>query len=95
VLPICARDVTVKWIIGNCFYVIAFTKGSGPPPLDLDLPHQGWRGGSMRTRYYGRLEGVTLEAKALAQQAAAVAGVSVHEWLDRLVKNAAERILKR
>ena len=95
VLPICARDVTVKWIIGNCFYVIAFTKGSGPPPLDLDLPHQGWRGGSMRTRYYGQLEGVTLEAKALAQQAAAVAGVSVHEWLDRLVKNAAERILKR
>lgn len=94
-LPECARDVTVKWIIGNCFYVIVFTKGSGPPPLDLDLPHQGWRGGSLRTRYYGQLDGVTPEAKALAREAAAAAGISVHEWLDRLVKDAAVRTLKR
>jgi ubiquinone/menaquinone biosynthesis C-methylase UbiE len=94
-LPECARDVTVKWIIANCFYVIAFTKGSGPPPLDLDLPHHGWRGGSLRTRYYGQLEGVTPEAKVLAREAAAAAGLSVHEWLDRLVKDAAMRTLKR
>jgi ubiquinone/menaquinone biosynthesis C-methylase UbiE len=94
-LPICARDVTVKWIVANCFYVIVFTKGSGPPPLDLDLPHQGWRGGSMRTRYYGQMEGVTPKAKALAREAAAAEGISVHEWLDRLVKDATERTLKR
>jgi ubiquinone/menaquinone biosynthesis C-methylase UbiE len=93
-LPICARNVTVKWTIANCFYVIAFTKGGGPPPLDLDLPHQGWRGGTMRTRYYGQIEGVTPKAKALAREAAAAEGLSVHEWLDRLVKDAAERILK-
>jgi ubiquinone/menaquinone biosynthesis C-methylase UbiE len=95
VLPESARDVTVKWLIGNCFYVFAFTKGEGPPPLNLDLPHQGWRGGTMRTRYYGQLEGVTPEAKALARDAAAAAGVSVHEWLDTLVKNAADQALKR
>jgi ubiquinone/menaquinone biosynthesis C-methylase UbiE len=94
-LPICARDVTVKWIIASCFYLIAFTRGDGPPPLDLNLTHEGWRGGSMRTRYYGQLEGVTPEAKALAREAAAAEGVSVHEWLDRLVKGAAERTLKR
>lgn len=94
-LPQGARDVTVRWIIGNCFYVIAFTKGDGPPPLDLDRPHQGWRGGSMRTRYYGQLEAVTPEAKALARQAAAADGVSVHEWLDRLVKAAARRSIER
>ena len=87
-LPASARDVTVRWIIGNCFYVIGFTKGDGPPPLNLDLPHRGWRGGTLRTRYYGLLEGVTLEAKALAREAAAAAGLSVHEWLDRLVKTA-------
>jgi ubiquinone/menaquinone biosynthesis C-methylase UbiE len=94
-LPECAREVAVKWIIANCFYVIAFSKGSGPPPLDLDLPHQGWRGGTLRTRYYGQLEGVTPEAKTLARQAAAAAGVSVHEWLDRLVKNAAAQLPSR
>jgi ubiquinone/menaquinone biosynthesis C-methylase UbiE/uncharacterized protein YbaR (Trm112 family) len=85
-LPPGARDVTVRWIIANCFYVIVFRNGEGFPPLDLDLPHAGWRGGTMRTRYYGTLEGVTLEAKALAREAAAKAGLSLHEWLDRVVK---------
>jgi ubiquinone/menaquinone biosynthesis C-methylase UbiE len=88
-LPVCARDVNVRWVIGNCFYVITFRKGDGTPPLDLDLPHQGWRGGTMRTRYFGVLEGVTPEAKELAKKAAAKTGLSMHEWLDRLVRNRA------
>lgn len=85
-LPTSARDVIVRWIIGNCFYLIAFSKGDGPPPLNLDLPHEGWRGGTMRTRYFGLLEGVTIEAKSLAKEAASRDGVSLHEWLDRLIK---------
>ena len=88
-IPVCARDVTVRWIMANCFYVIAFRKGDGPPPLNIDLPHQGWRGGTMRSRYFGVMEGVTPEAKELARKAAANAGVSVHEWLDRLVRRQA------
>ena len=88
-LPIGARDVTVKWIIGNCFYVMAFTNAEGPPELDLDLTHEGSRGGSLRTRYFGVLEGVTPEAKALARKASTAAGMSEHAWLDALVKNAA------
>jgi ubiquinone/menaquinone biosynthesis C-methylase UbiE len=88
-IPECARDVTVRWIMANCFYVITFRKGEGPPPLDLDLPHKGWRGGTMRSRYFGRLEGVTPEAKELAHKAAASLGLSVHEWLDRLVRKQA------
>jgi ubiquinone/menaquinone biosynthesis C-methylase UbiE len=92
-IPECARDVCLRWIIGNCFYVIAFTKGEGPPPLNLDLQHAGRRGGSMRTRYFGRLEGVSPETKRLAQEAAQAAGVSMHQWLDTLVRGEAERIL--
>lgn len=88
-IPLCARDVNVRWMMANCFYVISFRKGDGPPPLDLDLVHQGWRGGSMRSRYYGVMEGVTPEAKEMAKQAAATAGVSIHEWLDRLVRRQA------
>jgi ubiquinone/menaquinone biosynthesis C-methylase UbiE len=91
VLPAGARDVTLKWIIANCFYVIAFTKGEGAPPLDLDLPHAGWRGGTMRSRFFGVMEGVTPEAKALAREAAAAAGVSVHDWLDGVVRAAAAK----
>jgi ubiquinone/menaquinone biosynthesis C-methylase UbiE len=85
-IPVGARRVTVRWIIGNCFYVIGFSKGDGPPPLNLDLPHKGWRGGTMRTRYFGTVEGVTPEAKRLAREAASRSGLSVHEWLDRLIK---------
>jgi len=64
--------------------------GEGFPPVDMDLPHQGWRGGTLRTRYYGRLEGVTPQARELAVKAASAKGVSVHEWLDALVRKAAE-----
>jgi ubiquinone/menaquinone biosynthesis C-methylase UbiE len=88
-LPAGARDVVVRWIIGNCFYVIGFAKGDGPPPLNLDLPHKGWRGGTMRTRYFGVLEGVTSEAKEMARASALRCGISVHEWLDRLIRDAA------
>ncbi|MFO1099224.1 MAG: methyltransferase domain-containing protein [Xanthobacteraceae bacterium] len=94
-LPDSARDVTARWLIANCFYVIAFAKGDGPPPLDLDLKHAGSRGGSLRTRYFGVLEGVSLEAKALVREAAAKAGVSMHDWLDAEIKGAARRELSR
>ncbi|HEV3333754.1 MAG TPA: methyltransferase domain-containing protein [Bryobacteraceae bacterium] len=89
-LPENAREVTLRWIFGGCFYLIDFKVGEGPPPIDLDLPHKGWRGGTMRTRYYGRLEGVTPEARQMAIEAARMRGVSVHEWLDSLVRSAAK-----
>lgn len=82
-LPECAREASVSWVIANCFYVIAFTKGVGPPPLDLDRPHTGVRGGTMRSRYYGVLEGVTPETKERVRAAAAAAGLSIHDWLER------------
>jgi ubiquinone/menaquinone biosynthesis C-methylase UbiE len=85
-IPVCARNVNLRWIMGNCFYVITFRKGDGAPPLNLDLPHKGWRGGTMRSRYFGIMEGITPEAKELAREAAMRAGISVHEWLDRLVR---------
>ena len=89
-LPECAADVSVRWVIANCFYLISFSKGEGRPALDLDLPHQGWRGGTLRSRYFGRLEGVSAEAKAQAIAAAKRDGVSVSDWLDRVVRRAAE-----
>ena len=88
-LPLNARDVTLRWILGGCFYLIDFTVGRGAPRVDIDLPHKGWRGGTIRTRYYGRLEGVTPEARKMAIEAAKAKGVSVHEWLDSVVRNAA------
>ncbi len=94
-LPQNAREVTLRWILGSCFYLIDFKVGDGPPPIDLDLPHKGWRGGTMRTRYFGRLEGVTPEAREMAIKAARARGMSVHQWLDSLVRDAAKSDLEQ
>jgi ubiquinone/menaquinone biosynthesis C-methylase UbiE len=93
-LPDCAREVCLRWLLGNAYYLIDFRVGEGPPPLDLDLPIVGRRGGTHRTRYYGALEGVTVEAKALAEQAARASGLSLHDWLDRAVRSAAKEVRK-
>jgi ubiquinone/menaquinone biosynthesis C-methylase UbiE len=89
-LPETAREAGVRWLIGNAFYVIDFRVGEGLPDVDLDLPIQGRRGGTHRTRYFGALEGVTVEAKQMAEDAAARSGVSIHEWLDGAVRAAAD-----
>lgn len=90
-IPVEARDVCVRWIIGGVYYTIEFTVGEGEPEAEFDLPIPGKRGGTLRTRYYGRLEGVTPETKHLAQKARNKCGCSMHDWLDRIVKDAAQK----
>jgi len=90
-LPLAARDVQVEYIVNGTFYLISFTVGEGAPPLDLDLPHRGRRGGTLRTRYFGQLEGVSPEAKEMAVRAAEARGISLHQWLDEVVRAQAGR----
>ena len=52
-LPVEARDVAVRWVIGGVYYLIAFTVGEGEPRADFDLEIPGRRGGTLRTRYDG------------------------------------------
>ena len=93
-IPREARDVCVRWIIGGVYYVIEFTVGKGEPTAKFDLPIPGQRGGTLRTRYHGRLEGVTPETKRLAHEARNKCGCSMHEWLDSIVKEAAQKELR-
>lgn len=90
-LPAGARSVVVRWVLGGCFYVIDFRVADSPPPINLDLPHKGWRGGTMRTRYFGRLEGVHPETRQMAIDYVKRHGLSLHAWLDELVRNAVSR----
>lgn len=62
-LPENAREVAVRWLLGNAFYVIDYRVGEGHPAIDLDLPIPGKRGGTYRTHYYGVMEGVRVETK--------------------------------
>lgn len=93
-IPVEARDVGIRWINGNVHYVVDYTVGIGEPTGNFDLQLPGARGGSFNTRYFGKLEGVTPETKALAQKAREKTGLSMHEWLDQLIKSESEKILK-
>jgi ubiquinone/menaquinone biosynthesis C-methylase UbiE len=93
-LPIEAREVRCQWIIGGVFYLIDFVVGEGEPYADFDFEIPGERGGTHKTRFYGQLEGVTEEAKSLAWQAQELSGISMHDWLDELIKKEAIEIIK-
>lgn len=92
-IPVEARNVGIRWIIGNVHYVVDYTVGVGEPKGNFDLILPGERGGSFNTRYYGKLEGVTKEAKELAIKARKKLGIPMHEWLDKIIKSNAEQIL--
>jgi ubiquinone/menaquinone biosynthesis C-methylase UbiE len=93
-LPVEARDVVVRWVVGGVYYLIEFTVGEGEPKADFDLPIPGRRGGTLRTRYYGKLEGVKSGTFELAEKAREASGKSMHDWLDEAVRAAAERELR-
>ena len=93
-LPVEAREVCVRWVIGGVFYLIDFRVGDGPPKANFDYPIPGPRGGTYRTRYEGQLEGVTPETKVLAHKAREKRGLSMHAWLEEVVHNAASRDLQ-
>lgn len=93
-LPIEARDVCLRWVIGGVFYLIEFRVGEGEPDADFDFEIPGPKGGTYRTRYLGQLEGVTQETKRLAALARDKRDVSMHRWLDEVVREAALRDLE-
>lgn len=90
-VPVEAREVVVRWVIGGVYYLIDFVVGDGEPKADFDLQIPGKRGGTLRTRYYGRLEGVSPETLAMAHEAREKSGKSMHEWLEEAVRSAVSR----
>jgi ubiquinone/menaquinone biosynthesis C-methylase UbiE len=88
-LPIEARDVNLRWVIGGVFYLIDFRVGEGEPSADFDFKIPGKRGGTYRTRYEGQLEGVSAEVKEMAYKAINGKNISMHDWLNNVVEKAA------
>lgn len=93
-LPVEARNVKCEWVIGGVFYLIEFEVGEGEPFANFDFNIPGQRGGTHRTRMYGQLEGVKLPTKSLALEAQKRSGLSMHEWLDEVVIEAAKKGLE-
>lgn len=86
-LPRNAINVNLSWILGSCFYVIRFEVSEKGPSMNIDVPHKGHRGGSMRTRYFGQLEGVSEESKKFVLEDAKRRGISVYDWLEEAIRD--------
>jgi SAM-dependent methyltransferase len=87
-LPETASNVNLTWVLGNCFYVVDFEVSSSSPVMDMDIPHNGTRGGSMRKRYFGQLEGIDPNLKNEVTLAASKSGMSVSAWMEKVFSNA-------
>lgn len=92
-LPVEARDVRVQWVVGGVYYLIDFRVGEGEPPANFDLPIPGARGGTLRTRHYGKLEGVSVGVLEKVRNARSKSGLSMHDWLERTLAEAADKEL--
>jgi hypothetical protein len=79
----------------NAFFLLEFTIGEGVPEAEYHMPIPSERGGTHWTRFYGHLEGVSDEAKKLAYEAREKNGISMHDWLDKVVREAALNDLKK
>lgn len=85
-LPETARDVNLSWELCNCFYVIDYSVSDQPLPVDIDIPHVGKRGGTIRSRYFGRLEGVSPDLRDRIYAEAERLGVSRVAYLEAVLR---------
>lgn len=93
-LPVEARNVEVQWILNGAGCSIQFEVGEGEPEANFDIDIPGSRGGTLRTRYYGKLEGVSPETKELALKAREKLDISMYEFLNRTISEAAKKIIE-
>lgn len=87
-LPETARAVRLSWELSNCFYVIEFQASTEPLHVNIDVPHLGKRGGTIRSRYYGRMEGVDPALRDRIYEEAARRGMSRVAFLESALRAA-------
>lgn len=87
-LPETVRSPKVSWELCNTFYVIDFSVSTEPLPIDIDVPHVGVRGGSIRSRYFGQLEGVDPELRDQFYAEAERRGISRVQYLESVLRSA-------
>jgi ubiquinone/menaquinone biosynthesis C-methylase UbiE len=85
-LPATARAVKLTWELSNCFYVIEFQASQEPLPVNIDVPHLGKRGGTIRSRHFGQMEGVDPALRDRIYQEAERRGMSRVAFLESALR---------
>lgn len=93
-LPVEVRNVNMSWILNGAGFCLEFEVGEGEPEADFDFDIPGVRGGTLRTRYYGKLEGVSPETKRVIYEAREKLGISMYDFLNEVLQKSAKDILK-
>ena len=84
-LPVYAEDIRLSYVLGNCFYLLSFRKSDCFPDVDIDIEHRGLRGGSVRKRYFGKIDGVDVTLKKQLYARAKLENVSVNQLVEKLL----------
>jgi ubiquinone/menaquinone biosynthesis C-methylase UbiE len=83
-IPSYVTDFKLQYLFNNCFYLVTYRK-SDSHNINLDVKHLGRRGGSLRTRYYGELDGIDPGLRRSVYELAEKLGLSHVELLERLL----------
>ena len=86
ILPTNINKVKVEYLLENCFYFISFIKDPKFPNVDLDVRHIGPRGGSIRTRFFGKIEGIDPLIAEAVRKTAIAKGMSEVDWLEMTLR---------
>lgn len=92
-LPSNANSVLLKYIFENCFYILSWKKNSKFPNVDLDIKHIGPRGGTIRKRFYGELEGVDPALARVSRKIAKDAGLDYVTFLENAIQKEVKEIV--
>jgi ubiquinone/menaquinone biosynthesis C-methylase UbiE len=90
-LPLNVNKVELKYVLENCFYFLKFEKDNNFPNVDIDVKHIGPRGGSIRTRYFGVVEGIDPAFATQIPEVAKSLGLSAHDWLNQEISRLLEK----
>lgn len=86
-LPTCAENVKLEWIMKGSFYTIEFTVSELMEPIaNFDVPIPGKRGGTFNKRYYGVLEGIDPLLKDKISNEAMRLNISVVDYIESVLK---------
>lgn len=90
-IPSTARDLTLRWLFNDGFYLISFRVDKEAPKGDVDFEIPGKRGGTLRNRYFGVLEGVDPQLKSALANFASLNGMSISATLEEMIRRGIER----
>jgi ubiquinone/menaquinone biosynthesis C-methylase UbiE len=92
-IPASARNLALHWFFNNGFYLIDYDEAKTPPVGNIDFKIPGLRGGTLRTRLHGQLEGVSPEAKEMLYTFSLTSGRSIHDLLNDIITGSLSQVM--